>query len=249
VKVVFLAAAEPVYLPAFFDHVLGRCKEDTECVYTVPPLYRGQTAAAAAWRYFRTFGAAATVGLIRRVTRAKLSRASIARTCARHGVRHGVVADVNAPGFVAELARGGVDAVVSVSCPQIFKRDLLATPKLGCLNVHGALLPQYRGVMPSFWMLANGVRQAGVTIYFMSEEIDAGEIAAQRAFEVIPGETLDAFLRRSKRVAAELLVEVVHDLKSETVPHRAMDMSQGSYYSWPDRTAVRRLLASGHRIW
>jgi hypothetical protein len=57
--------------------------------------------------------------------------------------------------------------IVSVSCPQIFKKELIELPARGCLNVHGASLPQYRGVMPSFWMLANGERQAGVSVYFV----------------------------------------------------------------------------------
>jgi methionyl-tRNA formyltransferase len=248
-KLAFLSAADPLYLPQFFERVLKEFRRETDYVYVVPPLYKGQTPRAAAWRYYRTFGARAVVGLLRRLIQAKLSRSSIAHVCARLRVGHGVVTDVNAPEFIAELKRQEIDFVISVSCPQIFKKALLEAPTRGCLNIHGALLPRYRGVMPSFWMLANGEREAGVTVYLMNEDIDAGEVVGQRSFEIKPNETLDEFLRRSKRVSAELLIDVLCELREGTGTRQAMDMSDGSYYSWPDRDAVRRFSEAGRRLW
>jgi methionyl-tRNA formyltransferase len=249
VRLAFLAADDPIYLPDFFEGVLTEFASSTDTVYLVPPLYKGQTARAAAWRYYRTFGVAAVMSLVKRLIRVKVSRRSIERVCRRHGVRHAVAADVNAPEFVAELAHRDIDVIVSVSCPQIFKRDMLRTPTLGCLNVHGALLPRYRGIMPSYWMLANGEGEAGVTVYFMNEDIDAGDIAGQRKFEIRATDTLDQFLQRSKRVAAELVTDVLHQIEHGTVTRRPMDVSEGSYFSWPDRASVRRFLASGRRLW
>lgn len=248
-RIAFLTADEPIYLPVFFERVLGEFGHATECVYAIPPLYKGQTPRAAAWRYYRTFGAAAVGHLTTRVLRAKLKRTSIEAVCRRHGVRHAVAADVNAQEFIDELARLELDVIVSVSCPQIFKTALLQTPRHGCLNVHGALLPHYRGVMPSFWMLANGEREAGVTVYFMDEKIDAGDIAGQRSFEIRRAETLDGFLRRSKVIAAELLLDVLRQVGEGTVTRRPMNLSEGSYYSWPDRRAVERFSAAGHHLW
>jgi len=143
----------------------------------------------------------------------------------------------------------GTELVVSVSCPQIFKRPLIDLPERGCLNVHGALLPEYRGIMPSFWMLANDEKRAGVSIFFVNEDVDAGELCGQRAFEIPPGEALDAFLRRSKTVAAELLLDVLEEVEKSTVSRTPLDLSAGSYYSWPDRRAVQRFQAAGRRLW
>ena len=248
-KLAFLTADDPIYLPDFFDLVLHEFAGVSDCVYLVPPLYKGQTSRAAAWRYYRTFGAVAVINLVRRLVTVKMSRRSIAKVCAQHRVRHEVAKDVNAPDFVSELGRRGIDVIVSVSCPQVFRKPLLDAPTLGCLNVHGALLPHYRGIMPSFWMLANGEREAGVTVYFMNEDIDAGDVAGQQPFPIMPTDTLDEFLRRSKRIAAELLVAVIREVSEGTVTRRSMNMSEGSYYSWPDRTAVRRFVAAGRRLW
>ena len=248
-KLAFLAADDPIYLPNFFDTVLREFGPQTDHVYSVPPLYKGQTRVQAAQRYYRTFGASAVFGLVKQLATAKVTQRSIKHVCERHGVSHAVVHDANAPEFVSELASRRPDVIVSVSCPQIFKRPLLDTPAIGCLNIHGALLPQYRGIMPSFWMLANGERRGGVTVYLMNEKIDAGDVAEQRPVEILPTDTLDGFLRRSKAVAAEALIEVLRSIERGSLATVPMDMTQGSYYSWPDPEAVRRFRAAGHRLW
>lgn len=248
-RLAFLTADDPIYLPSFFELVLAEYHASTDHVFLVPPLYKSQTRAQAAWRYYRTFGARAVGGLVKRIAAAKTARQSISHTCERFGVAHEVITDVNSPEFIARLGDSDLDVIVSVSCPQIFKKPLLDAPAIGCLNIHGALLPRYRGVMPSFWMLANDERQAGVTIYFMDEEIDAGEVCAQRQFEILPTETLDQFLRRSKRVAAELLIDVLPSVERGTAARDPVDTTSGSYYSWPDKEAVQRFRAAGRRLW
>jgi methionyl-tRNA formyltransferase len=248
-RIVFLTTDDPFYLPTFFDRALGVRGREAALVAVVPPLYGKQTVPQAAWRYFRTFGLGDTIHLAARTGVAKARRRSIASVCARRGVPHAVVGDVNAPEFLSELSSLGTDVIVSVSCPQIFRSPLIELPDKGCLNIHGAILPQYRGIMPSFWMLANGERRAGVSIYFVNEQVDAGDLIGQRTFDISPTETLDAFLRRSKRIAAELLLETLDGIERGTVEATPLDLSQGSYYSWPDREAVARFRAGGRRIW
>jgi methionyl-tRNA formyltransferase len=160
-----------------------------------------------------------------------------------------VAEDMNADAFLDELRALEPDVLVSVSCPQIFKKPLIDLPRLGILNIHGAILPQYRGVMPSFWMLANDEKQAGVSIYFVNEQIDAGDLVGQRVFDILPDDSLESFLRRSKKIAAELLLEVLKELEDGSPARTPLDLSQGSYYSWPDKSAVERFRAAGRRVW
>jgi methionyl-tRNA formyltransferase len=233
-NIVFLTTEDPIYLPAFFDTVLAEYGSQTRAVFAVPPLYKNQSSLQAARRYWKTFGTEGVTGLALRVGGAKLRRQSIAAVCRRRNVQYEDASDVNAPEFLDELRRLSTDLIVS---------------EHGCLNIHGAILPEYRGVMPSFWMLANGERQAGVSIYFVNEQIDAGELCAQRVFDIEPEETLDEFLQRSKAIAAELLLEVLPQVESGTVARTQLDLEQGSYYSWPDREAVARFRTSGRRLW
>jgi methionyl-tRNA formyltransferase len=248
VKIAFLTTDDPIYLPLFFERVLS-LRSGESAVFVVPPLYRNQTPIGAARRYLQTFGFRAAVGLTARIVRAKLRRQSIERACERYRVPCEAVDDVNAPEFLERLRTIGTDLIVSVSCPQIFKQPLIELPSRGCLNIHGAMLPAYRGVMPSFWMLANGETEAGVSIFFVNDDIDAGELCAQRSFAIDAGETLDQFLRRSKTIAAELLLELLAQIETGTVTSTPLDLSKGSYYSWPKREDVQRFHAAGRRVW
>lgn len=248
-RLAFLTAADPLYLPEFFDRVLTVYSAQTRAVFVVPPLYRNQSSLQAARRYYETFGFRASAGLARRVLRARFERRSVETVCKRHNVRTDTVGDVNAPAFLTELAALRPDVVVSVSCPQIFERPLIELPRKGCLNVHGSILPSYRGIMPSFWMLANGETRAGVSIYFVNERIDAGDLCGQRTFDIRPNESLDEFLRRSKALAADLLIEVLRAIERGDVSRTPLDLTKGSYYTWPDQQAVERFRASGRRLW
>ena len=248
VNVVYLTTDDPLYLPSFFDRVLS-ARGDTTAVFVVPPLYKNQSVFDAARRYFRTFGAAATVSLTGRTLRAKIRGHSVGSVCERHGVACETIRNVNDPLFLDRLRRLRTTLIVSVSCPQLFGKPLTELPPQGCLNIHGAILPEYRGLMPSFWMLANGEEQAGVSIFFVNEDIDAGDLCGQRIFGIREHETLDEFLRRSKAIAAELLLDVLGDIESGSASRTPLDLSKGSYYSWPGRDDVRRFRAAGRRLW
>jgi methionyl-tRNA formyltransferase len=247
-NIVFLTVDDPLYLPPFFERVLT-ARRDVSAVFVVPPLYKDQTSRSAAWRYARTFGVRAAASLARRVAGSRLRRESIERVAERHGVLCEHAADVNDAAFLERLRALDTDLIVSVACPQLFRQPLIELPPHGCLNIHGAILPEYRGVLPSFWMLANGETQAGVSVFFVNEAIDAGELCGQRRFGIQPDESLDTFIRRSKRESAELLLDVLRDIDEGTVDRTPLDLGAGSYYSWPDRAAVQRFHAAGHSLW
>ena len=248
-NVVYLTTGDPLYLPAMFDRVLTRTTTRTLAVFATSPLYREQSALRAAARYLRTFGPMATAKLVVRVINSKVAGRSIASVCADHQVPYHEVDDVNDGEFVERLRELKADVAVSVSCPQIFRTPLIQTPRLGILNIHGAILPHYRGVMPSFWMLANGESEAGVSIYFVNELIDAGDLCGQRVFPIEPKESLDAFLRRSKRIAADLLLETFDQLEANELVRTPLDLSDGSYYSWPSRQAAAAFRKQGRSLW
>ncbi len=249
VKVIYLTTDDPLYLPAFFERVFDKCGTLTRAVYIVPPLYKGQTPLLAVWQYYYTFGMEGVIGLAPRVLQAKVRQQSIATVCKKRNIPCALIQDVNTPSFLERLRSMAPDLIVSVSCPQIFNKPLIDLPPLGCLNIHGAILPDYRGVLPSFWMLTHGEEKAGVSIYYVNEKIDAGDLCGQRVFNIKPEESLHEFIKRSKSFAADLLIEVINKIKNGTITRTPLDLSKGSYYSWPDKNAVRRFRASGRRLW
>lgn len=123
--------------------------------------------------------------------------------------------------------------VACVACfPRRIPLTLLDMPRWGFLNVHPSRLPHYRGPYPLFWMLRRGDRQFGVTIHFMDEQLDSGDIAAQAEVDLpdgISGEETDSTL---SQYGAELLLEVLHRLGNHQL-HRHAQPSGGTYFPTP----------------
>jgi methionyl-tRNA formyltransferase len=141
------------------------------------------------------------------------------------------------------LAACAPDLLVSAFFNQRLHAPALALPKRGCLNIHPALLPEAKGVDPVFQSLLHGVPPLGVTVHFMTPELDAGRIVAQRSIEGRAGASVFAITARLFREGAELLASAI-----ESVAGGATGSPQsgiGSYQSWPTPREVDLLRARG----
>ena len=140
--------------------------------------------------------------------------------------------DLAAPETVAALAALQAD-VICVSCfPHLLPPAILQLPRLGCLNVHPSLLPRFRGTAPLFWALRAGVRQTGVTIHFMDEGFDTGDVALQRPYTLPDRATHNEIETAVATIGGELLVEAVNKLAAGTLP-RQPQPSGFSSDPWP----------------
>jgi methionyl-tRNA formyltransferase len=156
--------------------------------------------------------------------------------------------DVNSAVILELLKRWDTDVIVSVGCPQIFKKSLIELPHRGCLNLHGAPLPKYRGVLPSFWMLKNGESHAANTLFFVNERLDAGDVILQESFPIRADETLRSLLKRSKAMAGEMVARVIKMIKDGAYQTYPLETDRGSYFGWPSREDVRAFWARGGRL-
>jgi len=265
VRIVFLSPDEPFYLPEVYRRIIDGLGEEHEIrVIIVPPLYKGTTRTGLALRYAKTFGLGEAAFLTARVLYYRimeraggLSRRggrgggrfySLRSLLEASGVEYSHEDDLNSETCLRGLRQWKTDLLVSISCPQIFKKDLIDLAPKGCLNLHGSLLPDYRGVMPSFWVLANGEKEAGVTLFYVNEKIDAGDVLIQRRYEIGPDDTLDGLIVRSKRLGAEMVVEAVRRIEAGDVSTRSLEMKKGRYFGWPAKADVRRFIAMGRRF-
>jgi methionyl-tRNA formyltransferase len=259
VRVVFVAPEEPLILPLFFERTLPALGEQVVAVAVVSPIYKNSGWAHQSLRFIRSFGVRWFAVEVARFSWNKaldvvyrvvpLGRArSVRAVTSRHGIRLLRPVDVNAPEALEALRALDPDLVISVSCPQIFRRPLLELPRLGCLNVHSALLPHYRGMLPTFWAMVNGERETGVTVHRMVEGIDGGDIILQRRVPIAADETLLALMRKAKRTAADLVLEAIAEFDTDTVSPMPNPLDEGSYFSFPTRADVDRFRALGRRI-
>jgi folate-dependent phosphoribosylglycinamide formyltransferase PurN len=161
------------------------------------------------------------------------------RQFAARGVPVRDVADVNAPEFLNELQRLGVDLIVSLNTPQKLKGPLLALPAHGCINVHFGMLPRYRGILPIFHALMNGESSFGVTVHVMDERLDNGDIIAQRAVPIAPGDDLETLYPKGFAMAAVLLDEAIEAIDRGTLVRRPNVAAEKTYYSYPAPALIR----------
>jgi methionyl-tRNA formyltransferase len=101
------------------------------------------------------------------------------------------------------------DLIFVTGFPWRLPAELLALPRLGCVNTHPALLPRYRGPNPLFWHFMNGETQGGLTIHRMDADFDTGPILAQRAIEIAPDDDVDSFFPKLFMVGGEMIVEAL----------------------------------------
>jgi methionyl-tRNA formyltransferase len=112
---------------------------------------------------------------------------------------------------------------------RLLSRELLAIPRLGGINLHGSLLPKYRGRSPVNWVLVNGERQTGVTLHYMTEQADAGDIIAQYAVDIAFEDTASTLFEKVAQAAAELFRETFPLIKAGGAPRIPQDPAQATY--------------------
>ncbi len=156
--------------------------------------------------------------------------------------------DVNAESFRDMLENKGVQFIVSISGTQFYKKALREQMPFGIINCHGALLPRYRGLMPSFWTLANGEKEGGVSVHLVNSKIDDGPIIVQKHYRIHSHDTVEDIMMRSKDLAAEAIIECVRLVEKGNPPMMPNLESESTDFSMPTRADVARLRANGHRL-
>ena len=114
-------------------------------------------------------------------------------------------------------AAGGLDAILVVAYGRIVPRWMLDLPRLGCINLHGSLLPKYRGAAPVQWAIANGEKVTGVTTMRIDEGLDTGEMLLARAIPIAPEERAPEVFASLAALGAGLMVETLERLASGTL--------------------------------
>jgi methionyl-tRNA formyltransferase len=156
----------------------------------------------------------------------------VARWALAHGVPLLRPERVREPGFLAELAPLAPDVpdvAVVVAFGQIFPRALLDLPRHGCINLHGSLLPRYRGAAPIQAAIAAGETRTGVTTMQMEAGLDSGPILLAREVEIGPAETAGELSPRLAAIGGELMVETLTRLFRGELTPRPQDAELATY--------------------
>lgn len=171
------------------------------------------------------------------------------------GLHHIQTEDVNTLNLTDIFAPADIGVVAAFG--QKIGAPLLVAPRHGCINIHGSLLPKYRGAAPIQWAVINGDETTGVTVFQIDERWDAGPIWAQRATRIAETETADELHDRLAELGAALIVDALRAVEAGTIRPIAQDATQATRapklskadgtvdWSQPARQVVRRI----HGLW
>jgi methionyl-tRNA formyltransferase len=178
---------------------------------------------------------------------------SVRALAEEHGVPVFAPENVNTPEWIERVRAWAPDFVFSFYYRKLLGAELLSIPRRGALNLHGSLLPRYRGRCPVNWVLIHGERETGVTLHYMEVKPDRGDIVAQQAVEIGDDDTALTLFRKLTVAAAELMSATYPLLREGRAPRIAQDQRLASYFGgrkpedgrvvWTDgATALRNLV-------
>ena len=149
--------------------------------------------------------------------------------------------------FIEEIKKLKPDVMCVVAYGKILPKELLDIPTLGCINVHGSLLPKYRGAAPIQWAVINGDKTTGITTMYMDVGMDTGDMILSKEVEIGDNETTGELWERLSKLGAELLVETLDKIEKGTAPRipQGEDFSMApmldkemSKIDWENKTAL-----------
>lgn len=121
------------------------------------------------------------------------------------------------------------DVIVVVAYGQILPEEILNIPRYGCINVHGSLLPKYRGAAPMQWCLLNGEKTTGITTMMMDKGLDTGDMLLKQEISIGENETLAQLHDRLSVAGAQVLLETLDAIKNETLVRTKQNDEESTY--------------------
>ncbi len=155
---------------------------------------------------------------------------SVQKLAELHGIPVITPENPNVPEIVEQIQVLQPDFYFSFYYREMLKAPLLAIPQRGALNMHGSLLPKYRGRVPVNWAIIRGETETGATLHYMTEKPDNGDIAAQQAVPILPNDTAHEVFQKVTVAAEMALNDVLPALLAGKAPRVKQDLSKGAYF-------------------
>jgi len=155
---------------------------------------------------------------------------SVAELAASHHLPVFAPEDINHPMWVRKIRECNPDIIFSFYYRNLIRPPILEIPSEGCLNLHGSLLPKYRGRCPVNWVLVNGEKETGVTLHCMTPRPDDGDIVCQMKISISDNDTAKSLHEKLANASSKLLDDILPRIKDGTAPRHPQDHSRATYY-------------------
>jgi len=261
-NIIFFTQEDPFYVKVFFDEFFRQYQhlDDIKAIVLSRPMGEKSTARLARQMYdfygpmdFFRVGLQYTYKKImgKRSIPKGSSRNTRTYTIKQLAELYGLAIlernDLNSPSFLALIKEYDPDLFISIACPIIFKEPLIKIPRLDAINIHNAPLPRYRGMLPNFWQLYHGEKEAGMTIHRIDTGLDTGDIVLQHFMPIDPRDSLHDLIVKTKKEGVGQVIKVIDDFKNAAVKYSRME-GEGSYFTFPSRAEVNEFKRRGKRL-
>lgn len=150
--------------------------------------------------------------------------------CEKNNIKFNRIKNINSDFICDEIALLEPDLIVVAHFERILKNNIIQIPKFGCINLHPSILPNYRGLSPQHWPIINGDRFTGITVHFINEGIDTGDIIRQRIISIEPSDYVSDLQLKMKNNYGPIVLEAISDIKSNKIRPIIQSSKSGSYY-------------------
>ena len=244
------AAALPAFIERFHDRIVciglsQRNRTDLRTLAREGRAYRRRSG----WPFLRylIINFAVMPNLVGRLCG---NRRGISELAERHGIPLVSLKDINRPGTVHRIKGYEPDLIISAFFDQILQAQIIATPKIGVINVHPGLLPQNRGPFPSFRAIFDGDTVSGASVHWITDTtIDTGDVIARGEIPIERRESVLALECRTLRTGFDLAADAIRAIAERTAPSLPQDPAKARYRSAPDRSETVAFRKAGGRFW
>ena len=253
-KLIFLTQNDPFYLPKIYDYLIPKLNAEgheivVSVLFDVAPFGKKESKVKQLIDTYKVFGFSFTVHYIIQYVKGLFGK-GIKGVMKANGIETiRLVNGINHPDSLRIIKRFMPDLLVSLAGNQIFKQPLFDSSKYGVINLHSALLPKYRGLMPSFWVMRNNEEKTGVSVFFVDEGIDSGPIIVQKEVPLL-NRTQAELIWELKYRGADAIVEACNLVEEhkENTPTMKNDDKDMTYYSRPTKEDVKAFKLFGKRF-
>ena len=251
-KIILITQDEPFYLNKSLKYLIENLPNYVEivgCIVSdVSPFGKKESFVTKALNTLNIFGLSFFLRYSVKFLKSKLSRSSVKDLMKEKKINIiELKKSINSKDSLDILKQLKPDLLISIAGNEIFKEDLINLAPKGCLNLHTAMLPKYRGLMPTFWALKNKEKHIGVSVFFVDEGIDSGPIIFQEKVEVL-NKTQEQLIIETKKLGMIGIIKSIELIASGSYELLKNDEKNMTYFSFPTRNDVKEFYNVGNKF-
>tara|TARA_Y100001970_G_C14170225_1_gene823709 strand:- start:922 stop:1683 length:762 start_codon:yes stop_codon:yes gene_type:complete len=251
-RIVVITQDEPFFLADSINFLISNLPKKHKIVgfvvADVSPFGKKESFLTKAMKTFNIFGARFFLRYTFKFIFNKIFKPSVIQEINSHKLNFiKLDSSINSKESLEKLKNLNPDLLISIAGNEIFKKDLINLAPRGCLNVHTALLPKYRGLMPTFWVLKNNEEFTGVSVFFVDEGIDSGPIIVQKKIK-IGNITQEDLIKKTKKIGMDAIIEAVELIENNNVNTIDNNDEEMTYFKFPEKEDVKEFHRIGKRF-